>query len=299
MRTMNTVFIRLLACTMPFLLFSCKGDTVDFDASGTFEAEETLIAAEATGTIKMFTVEEGQILENNQYIGYIDSTELVLKKKVLEAQMNALVSKKPNVAAQLAALQSQLKTAQKEKNRIANLVKEEVLPQKQLDDANYQIDFINKQIEGLRSTLNVSTKGLDNDVVALGSQLDLLNEQLGKCKLINPVKGTVLIKYVNQNEMATVGKPLYMIADLSTIILRAYITESQLAKVKLNQKVQVLTDENEKSSEGTIIWINDKAEFTPKSVQTQDERANRVYAIKVKVENDGKYKIGMYGELKF
>lgn len=289
-----------LAAGIAILLTACNNNKVSFDASGSFEAEETIISSEATGTIKQFDVEEGQILLAGQAIGYIDSTQLYLKKKQLIAQVGAMLSKKPNISAQLAALQSQLTTAQKEKVRITNLVNGNATPQKQLDDINAQIDVIKKQIEAQKSSLDISTEGISKETVPVDVQIDQLNDQLEKCKIINPVKGTVLAKYAEANEMTTAGKPLYKIADLSNIILRAYITSSQLTQVKLNQKVKVLTDDGKggyKETEGTVTWINDKAEFTPKTIQTKDERANLVYAIKVKVKNDGSYKIGMYGEV--
>ncbi len=284
------------------LLTACNNNKTSFDASGSFEAEETIISSEATGTIKQFEIEEGQTLQAGQFVGYIDSTQLFLKKKQLLAQVNAMLSKKPNVSAQVATLQSQLQTAQKEKDRITNLVKCDAAPQKQLDDINAQIDVIKKQIEAQKSSLDISTEGISKDAVSVTTQIEQLNDQLAKCKLINPTNGTVLTKYAEANEMTASGKPLYKIADLSNIILRAYITGDQLPQIKLNQKVKVLTDDGKgsyKETDGVIIWINDKAEFTPKTIQTKNERANMVYAIKVKVKNDGTYKIGMYGEIKF
>lgn len=284
------------------LFAACNNNKISFDASGSFEAEETIISSEATGTIKQFEIEEGQTLQAGQFVGYIDSTQLYLKKKQLLAQVNAMLSKKPNVSAQLAALQSQLTTAQKEKVRITNLVNGDAAPQKQLDDINAQIDVINKQIEAQKSSLDISTEGISKEAVSVTTQVEQLNDQLAKCKLINPTNGIVLTKYAEANEMTATGKPLYKIADLSNIILRVYITGDQLPQIKLNQKVKVLTDNGKgdyKETEGVITWINNKAEFTPKTIQTKNERANMVYAIKVKVKNDGTYKIGMYGEIKF
>lgn len=299
---MGKIKIITLAASIVTSLTACNNNKTSFDASGSFEAEETIISSEATGTIKQFNVEEGQTLQAGQTIGYVDSTQLYLKKKQLLAQVNAMLSKKPNISAQLAALQSQLTVAQKEKVRITNLVKGDAAPQKQLDDINAQIDVIKKQIEAQKSSLDISTTGISKEAVSVTTQVEQLNDQLAKYKLINPINGTVLTKYAETNEMTTTGKPLYKIADLSNIILRAYITGDQLPQIKLNQKVKVLTDDGKdgyKEKEGIITWINDKAEFTPKTIQTKNERANMVYAIKVKVENDGTYKIGMYGEIKF
>ena len=284
------------------MLTACNDKKVSFDASGSFEAEETIISSEATGTIKRLEIDEGQTLEAGQNIGYIDSLQLHLKKKQLEAQVIAILGKKPNISVQLSALQEQLKTAEQEKTRVANLVKGDAATPKQLDDINAQIEVLKKQIEAQQSSLSISSDGLGKDVVPWQVQIEQLNDQLVKCNIINPTKGTVLSKYAETNEMTAAGKPIYKIADLSNIILRTYITGDQLPQLKLNQQVKVLTDDGKggyKETEGTIIWINSKAEFTPKTIQTKDERANMVYAVKVKVKNDGTYKVGMYGEILF
>ncbi|MGJ1412761.1 HlyD family secretion protein [Sphingobacterium thalpophilum] len=281
---------------------SCNNKQDTFDASGSFEAEETIISAEAQGTLKTFDIQEGQTLQAGQNIGYIDSIQLYLKKKQLETQVTALLGKKPNIPVQLSALQEQLRTTEKEKVRVANLLKGDAATPKQLDDINAQIDVLKRQIEAQKSSLNISSDGISKDVVPLQVQIEQLENQLSKCKLINPINGTVLTKYAEANEIASIGKPLYKIADLSNIILRAYVTGNQLPQIKLNQQVKVLTDDGEggyHETAGTITWISDKAEFTPKTIQTKDERANMVYAIKVKVKNDGLYKIGMYGEILF
>lgn len=290
----------MTACTV--VLLSCQNKDRTFDASGSFEAIETIISAEATGVIKELNIEEGQSLKQNQYIGYIDTIQLSLKKKQIEAQIKSALSKKPNVSVQLSALQQQLKSAEIEKNRFENLVKENAAPSKQLDDINANIEVIKKQIEAQKSSLEITNQGIGNDAYSLFVQEEQLTDQISKSILNNPVDGTVLIKYVETNEMATIGKPLYKIADLSTIILRTYISGNQLSEIKLNQKVKVYTDNGNgdfKETEGTIIWISDKAEFTPKTIQTKEERANMVYAVKIKVLNDGSYKIGMYGEINF
>jgi HlyD family secretion protein len=292
----------ITAKVLLLFMVACTSNKDTFDASGTFEAVETVISAEATGTIKALSIEEGQELKAGALIGYVDSVQLYLKKKQLDAQINALLSKRPVISVQLASLQAQLKTAEKERERFTKLVKSDAATQKQLDDIDAQVELIQKQIEAQRSTLDISRAGFDKDTNPLVAQVQQTNDQLAKCKIINPVNGTVLIKYAEANEMATMGRPLYKIADLSTLILRAYISGNQLPQVRLNQKVKVNTDDGKggfKETEGMVTWISDKAEFTPKTIQTRDERANMVYAIKVKVANDGSYKIGMYGELKF
>ena len=284
------------------LLIACSRDANDFDASGTFEAEETIISSEVNGVIQKFNVEEGQVLDSAQSIGYIDSTQLYLKKKQLIAQVNALLSKRPDIARQLSSLQAQLKAAEKDQTRIRNLVNSDAAPAKQLDDINAQVEVLTNQIEALNSSLDITTEGLGQEAIALRVQIEQVNDQLAKCNIISPVAGTVLSKFAENGEMTMPGKPLFKIADMRTIILRAYITGDQLPQVKLNQVVKVFTDNGKdayRESQGRISWISDKAEFTPKTIQTKDERANLVYAIKILVPNDGSLKLGMYGEIKF
>lgn len=292
----------VISCLIGFLLLSsCQNKEPEFDATGTFEAVETIISAEASGTLKEFDLQEGQQLAAEQQVGYIDSVQLFLKKRQLETQAKAVLGKKPSVNTQLAALQSQLYTAQRERGRIQNLLKDDAVPAKQLDDINAQIDLISKQIAAQRSTLDLSVSSIDKDVQPIEVQILQIEDQLQKSKIINPMAGTVLTKYAEVNEMASVGKPLYKIADLSNLILRVYISGDQLPLIKLNQQVKVFTDDGNggfKETQGTITWINDKAEFTPKTIQTKNERANQVYAVKILVKNDGRYKIGMYGEIK-
>ncbi len=292
----------ILIISTTLLLASCSGNSNLYDASGTFEATEVIVSAEASGLIKALNLEEGEVLQAGQYIGAIDSVQLYLSKKQLQAQIQAVLSKRPDVATQIAALQEQLKQAHREQQRVTNLLKADAATQKQLDDANAQVAIINKQIEGQRSSLRITSASLSEETLPLTVQIEQLNDQLEKCRIVNPIAGTVLTKYAESNEMAVNGKPLYKIADLSEIILRAYITGDQFTQVKLNQQVQVLVDAqdgNYTTHTGTVVWISDKAEFTPKTIQTKDERANLVYATKIKVKNDGKLKIGMYGEVKF
>ena|ERR1051326_391156 len=284
------------------VLAACNNEKNKFDASGSFETEETIISSEASGVLKLFSVEEGQELKAGQTIGYVDSTQLYLKKKQLEAQIKAVLSGRPDSEKQLAVLDEQLKNAEREQKRFANLVQANAGTQKQLDDINAQIEVLKKQIEAQKSTLGITSSSISEQTAPLQIQIEQIKDQLEKCKLVNPINGTVLVKFAEQNEIATPGKPLYKIADISFLLLRAYVTATQLSQVKLDQKVKVLIDKNEKEyseHEGTIVWISDKAEFTPKTIQTKEERANLVYAVKIKVPNDGSLKIGMYGEVKF
>lgn len=292
--------ISILLCA--FTLMSCNRNANKYDASGTFESVETIVSSEATGTIRMLNIEEGQVLNPGDDIGYIDSTQLYLRKKQLLAQVTALLSKKPDVAAQLAALNEQLKQALTEQQRMARLVKADAATTKQLDDMNAQVAIIKKQIAAQESALGITVNSLNEETLPLTIQVEQLNDQLAKCRIINPVKGTVLTKYAEDHETTAMGKPLYKIADLSEIILRAYVTGDQFASIKNGQQVKVLVDDingTYREYPGIIEWISDKAEFTPKTIQTKDERANLVYAIKIRVKNDGKLKIGMYGEVQF
>lgn len=283
-----------------YLLAACTNQKA-YDASGSFEAVETTISADASGKLLQFNIEEGQLLEKGKTIGYIDSVQLYLKKVQLQSQAKATLSQKPDINSQLAPLHTQLETAKKEQKRLSNLVAANAANQKQLDDINAQVDLIQKQMESLQRNLSITSGSLDAQIRPLQAQIDQINDQLAKCKIINPVNGTVLSKYAEVNELVAMGKPLYKVADLSEIILRAYLTNDQLAQIKLNQKVNVLTDDGKggsKSYDGFIEWISSKAEFTPKTIQTKDERANLVYAVKIKVKNDGFLKIGMYAEVK-
>lgn len=296
---MKSIAIFLIAILS---LSSCNRNDNEFDASGTFESEETIISSEAAGTIKQFDIEEGQTLKAGEVIGYIDSTQLYLKKKQMQAQVSAALSQRPDISKQVAALHEQMKGAEREQRRVSNLLKSDAATQKQLDDINTQIDVIGKQISALESSLDITKESINKGSVPLQIQIEQLNDQLDKCRLVNPIDGTVLTKYAEANEVAAPGKPLYKIADMSSLLLRAYITSDQLSKLKLNQTVAVFTDDGKdqyKQYKGNISWISDKAEFTPKTIQTKDERANLVYAVKIRVKNDGLLKLGMYAEVKF
>lgn len=297
---MKNTFLSLLIVSA--LAISCNSKKQTFDASGTFEAIETIISSEASGKIKQLDIHEGQVLKAGQVIGYIDSTQLYLSKLQLTQNQKAVLSGRPDIQTQLDALKDELDNAIADQKRISNLVKGNVASQKQLDDANTRVAVLKSKIEAQKSSLNTQSTTLTEQGNTIDVQLAQLNDQLAKCVLVNPVNGTVLTQYAEQNEMTAQGKPLYKIADLSSIVLRVYITGDQLPLVKLNQKVTIHTDDGQggfKTGEGLVTWISDKAEFTPKTIQTKAERANTVYAIKVKTSNDGTYKIGMYGEITF
>ncbi len=296
---MYKIFISAL---LVISMIACNKSANTNDASGTFEANETIISSEANGLIMQFDATEGMELKVGQKIGFIDSIQLYLKKEQLLAQIKTTLSQKPNIPKQLASLQAQLVAAKREQRRVENLLKADAATQKQMDDMNTQIEVIHNQIEAMQSSLGIASEGISEQANPLMIQVEQINDQLRKCTIINEVNGTVLTKYAEANEMTAIGKPLYKIADLSTLVLRAYITGDQLSSVKLNQQVKVMIDVADgKSKEyaGTIEWISSKAEFTPKTIQTKDERANLVYAVKINVKNDGFLKIGMYADVKF
>lgn len=284
------------------------------DAAGTFEADEVVVSAEVPGRILSFAVQEGSVFSKDSIVGAIDDVNLSLQKEQVNASIDALAQRTINVKPQIKLLQdqlvvqqSQLSTLEKEKARTENLLKQDATTGKQLDDINAQIDVQKKQLAVTRQQINVQltsiaaqNRGMMSESGPLKKRIAQLEYQIQRANIINPVTGTVLAKYAEAGEVVTAGKALYKIADLSYLNLRAYLTGDILPLIKIGQQVTVLIDsgKNEyRKYDGTITWIADKAEFTPKTIQTREERANLVYAIKVKVKNDGFLKIGMYGEL--
>lgn len=300
MKTKNffiPIFFLLLA-----IMVSCSNENNNFDATGTFESEEYIISSEANGKILKLNLDEGDTLQKNQIVGLIDTTQLYLKKKQLVASIAAVKSKLPDIETQLAGLEEQIKSAERDKKRIENLAQTNSVSQKQLDDITSQLDYLKKQYIATKTSLAITQKSLLSETLPLQTQIEQIEDQIKKSIIINPIDGIVLSRYAKENEITAQGKALYKIADLSNMILRAYVNGNQLSQIKLGQKVKVFVDNGEgkqKQTEGEIYWISSKAEFTPKTIQTKEERANLVYAIKVKVKNDGYLKIGMYGELKF
>lgn len=294
------IFTALLVIST--IMLSCSNGNGDFDATGTFESEEIIVSSEASGRIIKLDVEEGMLLKKDQTVGLIDTTQLYLKKKQLLASIKAVISKQPDINTQLASLEKQIEAAKTEKKRIENLVLSDAASTKQLDDINNQLEVLNKQYLAAKSSLTITKHGLQSETLPLYAQVEQIQDQINKSIIKNPVEGTVLTKYSKLEEVTGTGKALYKIADLSLMTLRAYINGDQLGQIKLGQKVKVFVDKGDgeqKELNGEIYWVSSKAEFTPKTIQTKDERANLVYAIKVKVINDGYLKIGMYGEVKF
>lgn len=291
-----------LAAPLLLLAASCSDGGNTYDATGTFEAKEVIVSASTAGKLLEFTPSEGHQLKANDLVAIVDTTQLYLKKKQLEAQIRAVLSREPDIPAQLAAIQEQIHVAETEKVRITNLTKAGVAPQKQLDDINNQISVLQKQLEAQQSILQKSAGSVYAEVEPLMQQIDQINDQLTQSKVLNPIDGTVLVSYMEAGEYAAPGKALYKVGDLKHMQLRAYITGEQLPLVKLGQSVKVLidgADDKQNTLNGKVSWISEKAEFTPKSIMTSDERSNLVYAIKIDVENDGLIKIGMYGEVLF
>lgn len=288
----------LIITAVLLILNGCSNDKQKSDAYGNFEATETIVSSESSGKLNEFNVEEGMFIEAGATVGYIDTSQLYLKKNQLAQQKNTTRTKFKNVSAQISVLQEQRRVALREKERIERLLKDNAATGKQLDDINGSIDIINKQISSVEmqnTTTNEELKGLD-------VQIAQVIDQLQKSNITNPVKGTVILKLAEQGEVVNFGKPLYKIADISTMELRAYVSGAQLPEIRLGQKVKVLIDEGKsgyKTLEGEISWISAKAEFTPKIIQTKEERVNLVYAFKVRVVNDGSIKIGMPGEVVF
>ena len=319
-----TAFLFLL------LVIACNNKTQKFDASGTFEATEIIVSAESMGKILSLDIKEGDNLTKGKIIGAIDPLSIELQKEQITASMTALTQKSNDAAPQISVFQEQIAVQrnqigvqrqqlivlQKEQKRLENLVKADAATPKQLDDVNGQVDVLKKQIEAAESSIKVFERQISAQTAVVGIQnrgilsekgplekrMKQLDDQLARTKITNPIDGVVLSKYAESGEITTMGKAIYKIADMSEMTLRAYITGDQLGQIKINQKVKIMIDDGKdkyRELAGTLFWVSDKAEFTPKTVQTKDERANLVYAVKIKVKNDGTLKIGMYGEVLF
>ncbi len=276
-------------------LVSCNKNNDKADGYGNFEATEITISAEANGNIEYLKLEEGDILEPKTQVGLVDTTQLYFNKQQLIASKSTTFSKSANVLSQRSVLQEQLKTALIENKRIENMFAENAATKRQVDDIIGKVNVLKEQIRSVET----QNAPIVNDVKSIDVQIDKINDQIEKSKIINPIKGTVLSKYAEANEVTAFGKPLYKIANISEMTLRVYISEAQLSKIKVGQiaTVKIDSDKEMKSYQGTISWISSTAEFTPKVIQTKEERVNLVYAVKVKVKNDGTLKIGMPAEM--
>lgn len=276
-------------------LIACSHTNEKADGYGNFEATEITVSAENNGKIMQFSVSEGDLLKKEQFVGFIDTTSLALRREQLQVSKAIITSKSKGVLSQINILNAKLNTAYTNKERIENLIKDEAGTQKQLDDVQGEVDVIKNQIR----SVEIQNAPVVNELKSIDVQLKQIDDQITKSKIINPINGTVLTKYAEPNEITTFAKPLYKIADLSIMKLRVYVGETQLVGLKIGQEVTVKIDNDDamKSYIGTISWIASEAEFTPKIIQTKEERVALVYAVKIDVKNDGSIKIGMPAEM--
>ncbi len=289
-------------CSLLALFSACGNGAPKYDATGTFETTEVLVSAEASGRLLYFDIEEGMLLKAGEEVGVVDTVQLYLKKLQLEASLKSVEEQRPDILKQVAATKEQISAAQRERNRVANLLKVGAANQKQLDDAEDQLEVLRKQLVAQNSTLSNSHQSLTWQSSSVGIQVAQVEDQLKKCYITSPITGTVLAKYAEAGELTAMGTPLFKVADTEQMYLRAYITSEQLSQVKLGQKVTVFSDygtDEHKQYPGVVTWISDTSEFTPKTILTKNERANLVYAVKIAVHNDGLLKIGMYGGVEF
>jgi HlyD family secretion protein len=293
-------YISILTIFAMFLL-SCTEEERLTDATGVFEATEIIVSSEANGKILALNIQEGDKLKQTQIVGLVDSTQLNFSKLQLEATKVTVRSSRPDVRAQIEATEREIAKQEREKERIEKLLAGDVATQKQMDDIESLILILKARLRSQKSSLSNSVNSVDAQGNAIDVQIAQIEDQIHKCIIKSPIDGTVLAKYAEQSEMTGIGKALFKIADVDNMILKVYVTADQLAKIKLGQSVKILAEfgetENREYS-GTISWISSKSEFTPKTIQTQDERANLVYAVKINTKNDGYLKIGMYGGFK-
>lgn len=293
--------MKRLFYVLPLLaIVSCNNEP-DYDAQGTFEATEVVLSSEGTGRILSFDVTEGEIINANSVVGVIDSLQLHLQREQLKAQQSALLSSLPDKEKQVASLRRQLARQRAELQRVKNMLSDGAATTKQRDDIEAQITILEGQLSATLSTLDNNTSTINENATALEAQIAALDDRIAKCNISSAVGGTVLIKYAEAGEYTTIGKPLMKVADLENIYLRAYLTSCQLANVNLGDEVSVIADfggDERYDYKGRVAWISAESEFTPKSIQTKDSRANLVYAVKITVKNDGRLKIGLAGEVK-
>ncbi len=294
----------IIGYILSIVWFFCSGcaSQGSTHAVGYFEAEEVTVSAEATGRLLEFALQEGQQVTAGVSVGAVDSTQLYLNKLQLQKNVKSVVSNRPDVNVQLAALEAQLAHQRAEKIRVEQLVAARAVPSKQLDDINSAVAQLERQLEAQKKTLQGSVGSIDAQSSAIDIQIALVEDQLSKCRLCAPVSGTVLATYVSAGEFAVAGKPMYKVARLEEMTLRAYVTSDYLASLQIGLSVRVTAvfgGDNRREYEGTVAWIADKSEFTPKNIPTDEERSDMVYAVKIRVKNDGYIKIGTFGEVAF
>ena len=284
------------------VLNACGRKERQYDATGVFEATETTVYAEQTGALLTFNVEEGDTVGQNREVGLIDTTQLWMKMKQAEAMKSVYQSQKPEQEKQIAVTRQQLAKAKQDQQRYKELVADGAAPAKMLDDANSQVEVLQRQLDAQLSSLRVNTNALDKQMAATDVQAEQLRDQIRKCHILVPAKGTVIEKYVERGEFVSAGKPLFKMADTENMFIRAYVTSAQLENIKTGQKATVFANYGnggKKEYEGRVTWISSRSEFTPKTILTDDERADLVYAVKVAIKGDGYVKMGMYGEVLF
>ena len=292
MKRFDILVIAALAAT----LSACRHD-VDFDACGQIDAEQVTVSAEAAGRIISLDLKEGDALAAGQMVGAVDSVQTALQISELEQRRDGAKSRLIDIAAQQAPQKQQLASLENDYRRFSALLKSDAATQKQVDDISSQIDILKSQMAAQKQTWERNNSSVQSEISTYEIQLAQKRDQLAKCRICSPVGGTVLTKYANEGESVTVGKPLFKIADLSDIYVRAYFTTSQLSSLKLGDTLTVIHDDgsaNPREYSGRLIWISSQTEFTPKNIQTRDERADLVYAVKVSVPNDGSIRLGMY-----
>lgn len=292
-------YLQILLAVAAVLCSSCSGKT-EFDACGNFEADEILVSSQGTGQLMWSDIQEGMTITAGNTLGIIDTVQLYLQKAQLESQLKSVMSSRPDVESQVASLRSQIANLKSEKSRLERLVAKGAAPTKQVDDIKAQIVILESQLDAQLSALSKNTSAVEFNANAISAQIDMVEDKISKCHIVSPVNGTVIAKYIHAGELVSMGTPIMKVADLENMFLRAYFTSDQLGSIVLGDKVTVTADfggEQQFQYEGKIVWISSESEFTPKSIQTRNTRANLVYAVKIAVRNDGRLKIGTYGEV--
>ncbi|MBR2456572.1 MAG: efflux RND transporter periplasmic adaptor subunit [Bacteroidaceae bacterium] len=298
MRTYKLIILGTMAAWMT----ACENANPEYDATGVFETTEVIVSAQGNGEIMQLAIEEGSEVSPNELLGHIDTIQLSLKRQQLTATLSATESRKLDVNKQLASIRQQIANLKTEQLRYEKLVKANAASQKQLDDINYNLEVLHKQLSATSEQIGSSNSSLSGQSAGIAAQVAQIDKQIEDCLITSPIKGIILSKYAEQGEFAIPGRALFKVGDISDIKLRAYVSAPQLTSLQIGQKVKVYADFGEtdcKEYEGTVTWISAEAEFTPKTIQTRDERSNLVYAIKIAVKNDGMIKRGMYGNVKF
>lgn len=295
-------YFAVVAIAPLLLLASCKDGISDYDASGTFEAVEVLVSSEVGGRILSLGLEEGMQVRQGDVCGHIDTVQLSLQKRQLEAGRQAALSRIIDVKTQTAYIREQINANRREAERVKKLMAADAANAKQLDDLNTSIGLLETQLAATESDIMRNNKIANAEVLSYEAQKASVEESLRRCRIVSPIDGTVLVKYAEPGELTGVGKPIFKVADINNMVLRAYVTSDLLSDIRIGQPVKVFAGSGDgmtKEYNGIVSWISSKAEFTPKAIQTKDERSNLVYAVKISFENDGFAKIGMYGDVKF